>query len=853
MKKVTALLLVSILMLASCASPQESRAYSPVDFPDRGLEAAVRAEIGRPQGPIYYGDVESITRLDASGRNIRRLDGIHQLSKLEELILRDNLISDLEPLIGNKLLSILDLRNNYVADIGPLAGLDRLQQLDLRDNLVADVSPLTELTSLIELNLRGNRISDITPLSRLVLLQQLNLRENNVEDIESLAEMVQLRDLNLRYNRVKDIDPLAELERLTVRLLLEGNPIRDYRPVRSYYADIEDKDFQLEVTDPEFSILGGYFDRGFDLELTTAQPAAEIYYTLDGSEPNPGRPGTFRYQQPLAIVDRSSEPNIISVIRTTHHDWPGPPQERVFKATVVRARTYLDGQPAGDIITHTYFVHPDMAEKYTLPLISIVTPAPGLFDEKTGIYVPGERYREGNIRTGNFYGRGMNWERAAHMEFFEPDGILAFSQNIGIRIHGGITRYWPQKSLRLYARSDYGQSAFEYQVFPDLEQSTFKRLLLRQSGNDMRRTLFRDAVSQSLLEDTLLDLQAYRPALVFINGEYWGIHNIRERQDKHYLGLKYGFDPERVTILDFESSIGDGSREGRQHYLDMIEYIRRNDISRMEHYRHVQTMMDTDNFIDYQVAQIYFANTDWPWNNISRWRYNTDNYQPDAPYGMDGRWRWLVYDTDYGLGLATEPDHNTLHWAAHRSGWANFLLNSLLENVEFRHQFINRFADMLNSNFLPETVLAAIDEKEAALLPEIHEHYRRWPYNNYNRWQRWVGVMRDFVKVRPFHVRSHIVNYFSLPGQAQLTVNISGRGTVLINTLEIAGEDIQWKGIYFQGVPLPVNVRAAEGYRFAGWKELYPDMGVATEVMLTGNRTLTALFVALPLGLAPAR
>ena len=149
-------------------------------------------------------------------------------------------------------------------------------------------------------------------------------------------------------------------------------------------------------------------------------------------------------------------------------------------------------------------------------------------------------------REGNFTQRGREWEREAYIEYFDG-GEAKFSQNLGIRIHGGATRTYPQKSIRLYARGEYGQEFIEYPIFGNkkiMEEGNvadkFKTLLLRNGGNDGQSTIFRDALMQSLVEHTSLDIQAYKPVIVFLNGEYWGIHNIRERFDRHYFEQYYG-------------------------------------------------------------------------------------------------------------------------------------------------------------------------------------------------------------------------------------------------------------------------------------------------------------------------
>ena len=836
------LVLIMLLVIIAGGTLGCSNPNGDYTFEDPVLETLLRQSLDLREGPLSQEDLLTVTHLDGEGLNIQSLKGIDQLRNLESLNLRDNKIVDLEPLARLSMLRELDLRSNLIHEVQSLDRLFSLQELDLRGNLISDISGLSGLVRLTSLNLRDNMISDIYPLTNLVLLRELNIRENSIVDLASLASMSALEDLNCRDNYIVDISPLGGLRNLTRRLYLDRNPISDFRPLEEIYHGIAEKDFAVEL---EFSLPGGVYAEAVEVEIYTFVDQGIIYYTLDGSEPDPiaNASNTRKYQEPLVITQRM-EPNLLSTIQTTYHHWQGPPRGPVFKATPLRAKLFTHDQPIGHSVAHSYFVSNPLVD-YSLPVISLTTNAENMFDPKIGIYVPGDRYREDNVRTGNSFGRGNTWERLAHMEFYEADGTLAFQQEIGIRIHGGITRAWPQKSLRLYARSEYGQSTFDYPVFPDQSRDSFKRLLLRSSGNDMRLSFFRDALAQSLLvETTNLDLQAYRPVIVFLNGEYWGIHNLRERLDDHYLAGKYGVDKDDVVILTVDAAIVDGSPGDQRHYTDMLNFIRRNDITDPDVYAAVNTMMDVENFIDYQIAQIYFDNTDWPFNNIQYWRVKTEQYQPDAPYGLDGRWRWMVYDTDYGFALAEPPDHNTLEWATSRDVPGTFLLRSLLQNPEFESQFINRFADHLNTTFASEHVLKSIQEMKAVLEPEMEEHIHRWPYiSSIRAWERNINVMRDFAYRRPDYVRGHITEVFQLPGTATVTVSVSNTdaGTVRVNSIEPA---LPFTGTYFRQSPVDIVAYPAPGYKFVGWSGTSTDSEQFRWIP-QGNISIEAIFAPL--------
>ncbi len=657
-----------------------------------------------------------------------------------------------------------------------------------------------------------------------------------------------------------------------------------------------------ELLDPvEFSHSGGFYANNIELILSPPDPDVTIIYTMDGSEPDPANIGgqtyqykdryrrnpsdtdgsladaayeSFEYSDPITITDRTEKPNRISRIHTTIDNAITPeyfPSHSIFKGTVIRARAVKTGALQSKEKTNTYFVTPEMRDWYTLPVVSIAMQENYLFGYETGIYVPGIIYDDwrsssddgaGGFSPANYHQRGYEWEHPAHMELFE-DGMTEASlkQRMGVRIHGGISRSFRMKSLRLYARNQYGDNRFYHRIFPDLPYTEYNRLILRNSGNDFDLTLFRDAAIQEVVKHMNFDVQAYRPAIVFINGEYWGIHNFRERYDRHYLSRVYDVEDDRVDILEGNAWVKEGSDV---HYNETINYIETYGLSADEHYEYIKTRIDVENFLDYQVAQIYVGNGDWPGNNIDFWRYQTDTYDPDAPYGKDGRWRWLMYDTDFGFGLFDihPPSDNMLEFATRTDGpdwpnppWSTFLLRSFLENETFRNNFINRFADQINTAFRPERVHNIINNMAEMVEPEIAEQIERWKRPGWgwvSVWENDVNVMRNFVNARPQYMRGHIREYFNIQSEVELTVNVSdpSTGCVYVNSIEISPstpgidpEPYPWTGIYFHNIPVTLKAKAYPGYKFSYWEGYDGDINAAEiELPMTEAAALTAVF-----------
>ncbi|SDB81135.1 Leucine rich repeat-containing protein [Pelagirhabdus alkalitolerans] len=596
----------------------------------------------------------------------------------------------------------------------------------------------------------------------------------------------------------------------------------------------DDDGFDEVLSTPRFSHQGGFYEQSFDLEIESDE-GTEIYYTLDGSEPT---------------EDSKLYDGVLSIEETLSEELP--------KVQTVRAVTRGDSGELSEIATHSYFVGRDVHNRFNFPVISLNTDSDNLFDEEIGIYAE-----------GNYENRGREWEHPMAFELYEPNGVLGISQNLGVRIHGGITRNRDQKSLRFYARGSYDEDDWmHYEFFPSLqaygdsdeEIDAFKRILLRNSGNDHNDLSFRDAFMQSLVEDIgNFAPQASRPAIAFINGEYWGIYNIRERQDEYYLESHYdGVNPDNVTILEEGSADFDkGNPDGQAHYHDMIEYIEQNGLEEDEHYQYIQTLMDVDNYMDYIISQVYLANSDWPHNNIRFWRYLTDEYDPDAVEGRDGRWRWLLYDTDHGFEMYTSDDrrdntrgvvHDTVEWILHPEE-STFLIRHLLENDEFNEEFKSRFIDYLNIHFNTDRVLHQIQQFEALYEDEMGLHLKRWDINHHDvdEWYESIDTLRYFAEERPSIVRSYLDDHFGLGESFELNIEHEQRhkGTVLVNGQDpFMYEDVDydwiWQGIYYESTPIHIEPQAEEGYEFIGWENDEYDKD--EEIVVSSDTLLQPIF-----------
>ncbi|MEZ4910788.1 MAG: CotH kinase family protein [Saprospiraceae bacterium] len=641
---------------------------------------------------------------------------------------------------------------------------------------------------------------------------------------------------------------------------MDGQPLWKYfnYPTPGAKNSTNGYDFLLKPIIP--SMVDGYYTVPIELSFTSLDNGATIRYTTDGSDPDIN---AKVYESPLNLTDRKGVPNIISLIPTNNDPNTGPPLYEgwqpplgeVSKIHSIKVRPFHPDAPPGPISTFTYKINDQGSDQFTLPVISLNTDPDNLFDPESGIYV------EGNHE--NFF---EDWEKPAHITFFEQDGTLAFKDKIAIQLNGNTTRSRPRKSIRVMYKDHIGKSWLDYRLFPDKTTDNYKQFILRNSGNDWDFAVFRDALFQSLAKGLHVETQYYRPVITFINGEYWGIHNIRDKYNDHYLEGKYGFGSEDICIGSDRSNFRWGNSAGLTHYKAMYDFILKNDMSNPVNFGQVMNMIDLESFTDFQITNIFVKNTDWPGNNTLYWRYMQD-FNPDA--GMkDGRWRWMILDTDFGFnlpfqyvpGLSDGPNHNTLSMALASNGpswpnpsWSTLILRKLIANQEFKHHFVNRFCDLLNTRFSVENVQAYIDSFATVLKPEISEHAARWRRpENIDVWMDNVEALTSFASLRPAAQFDHIQSTLNTNNLYTITVDVTApeHGYIKINTIDIhsstmgvSDQPYPWTGKYFSSVPIQIEAISLPGFTFSHWSGIHSGTDPKITIQLNANSTLTAHFV----------
>jgi autotransporter-associated beta strand protein len=625
----------------------------------------------------------------------------------------------------------------------------------------------------------------------------------------------------------------------------------------------------IPLDSPTVSLPGGVYSSGQTVSLSTSLSNGIIRYSLDGSEPTDSSPV---YSEPISLGMGGNNSTQYSWVPTAPagsgiDEWRQP-NGSVARIHVLRARIFQEGR-SSRTITKSYLIDPAGTNRYAFPIVSIASDPANLFNNKRGIYVSGTNTYStdwpntpGAVPSefwANYYQSGSEWERSSSLEFFERNGAQLLEGAVGLRINGNTTRNRPRKALRIYNRNPSGSTTWtNTALFPDRNTRSWSTFLLRASGNDWNQSLFRDALVSAIAAPTGLDRQAARPVVLFLNGEYWGIHNLRERIDEDWIFHNFGLPTDQFAVLEVTSGGANflnptsdnsqpifdfGNTALLSDYKDILARAENNEFSGDSGYAGLNSRVDVANFIDYSAVTIWSGNTDWPGNNVLMWRSLSSALNSNPK--LDGRWRYILKDNDFALGLNFNyvPGYNsnvtqmaqfdTLSYATtpEATTWANNeistrLLRKALENTTFRNQFINRFADLLNTTLSVSAATEKLDEHIAAYQPGVSEHFSRWPTSL--NWSNEVARIRGYLQARPAAVRGHIANKFSLTGMVNLTVSVTNtnQGFVSVNSLKIesstagVGTNIaNWSGTYFMGIPVALQAGARPGYRFSGWSK----------------------------------
>lgn len=574
----------------------------------------------------------------------------------------------------------------------------------------------------------------------------------------------------------------------------------------------------------------GVYEDAFTLTLTSEEDN-EIYYTLDGSNPVTSKT-RIKYENGISISDRSNDENYVSAVDPLLFDsanvaWDAksgtyktgqtaPKKEDVDKGTVVKAVATDAAGSYGTVETNTYFVGTvaqhiqgakESAEAAGIPLsvISISIDYDDLFDYEKGIYVKGKVFDDALAAylaanpslpsdvmedaarrlPANYASKGKDWERGAHIDYFETDGktlACELQQDCGIRIQGNYSRSDLMKSFRLYARADYGKKNFKYPFFADAKDNKgktiekYKKLVLRNGGNyAFYGTKYNDTYWQSLLADLDCETQSSRACVVYIDGEYWGLYVLQQDYDDNYFEITHGVNKDAVVVykasdaaedaeygykLD-EGNLPEGVTETEYFYKDLLEFFATHThLQKEEDYQEFIKLVDPQSVMDYFAVNVWVNNKwDWPGKNWSMWK--TAETDPENKYA-DGRWRFCFYDLDFGgCGGEGEIYTNTMREDNYNSngllgqnlgGPVNpavqcFIL--LMTNENFREDYKTELGELSDTVFEKNRAVEKLNVFQGTYDPLFAQFYKRYNItNDYTYGYAGYNNLKSFVQGR---------------------------------------------------------------------------------------------------------
>lgn len=581
---------------------------------------------------------------------------------------------------------------------------------------------------------------------------------------------------------------------------------------------------QVSLTTPTIQPADHFVKTPTVFRLASSVPG-QVHYTLDGQPPSPSSPAV---------------PNQGEVV--------------VSEPSVLRAQVFQDGQPIGAELIHDVLFTTD----HQLPVITVTTDPANLWDPETGIYTD-----------DNYSNSGPDWERPATLTWHDPvNNTTEFQKQIGLRLHGGGSRALHQKSFRIYFPEN---APLQYQAFPDRDVTQFHTLILRNAGADATQTMMRDVVIHKLADQaTDLETQASRPVVVYLNGQYWGLYHLRERQNREYLQSYYQLPLEELAIVEVPHNVSDTRGQAIAYEGDAendVEVFNAlyTDASRCDvcfDYGPFEQSVDIDNYIDYVAVQFFSANYDWPFGNYRAWRYHAPVSLLTEPAGQDGRFRFLLFDLDVGLGFGS-TDSATIKKAAERGNYDRLIdtkvpFRTAFFDDRFQREYLIRYADLLNTVFSSDNFQATIKTVAAQMESEVPRHTERWgglldKYGNgaplsLEKWQQNVQLLLEYADLRADEMFEITRQQFELkPNRViQLDVTPAGSGTIQLNSIP-ALPSYPWTGQAFEGTPQTMTAQPAPGYRFVEWQGLPRDRkNEANDAQLdfvpTGPLNLTAVF-----------
>jgi hypothetical protein len=533
------------------------------------------------------------------------------------------------------------------------------------------------------------------------------------------------------------------------------------------------------LKEPLFSLQSGVYSSIINVSIVNPNlTVSKLVFTVDGTIPTLNSP---EYDEPIQVIGN----------------------------TVIRAKIFpvdSNGILASNTATATYLI----GVAHTTPILMVNTDEDNLYGQN-----------------GIFDNYNAEWIKPAHAIYLK-EGIghpFLFETRTAMRIDGGAggSRWQPQHSFRLsFAHGALGEKPIEYPLIPDRPNRTkYSDIYLRNGSNQYLILPYKDASQVRMMsEGTENYYSAYRPVSVYVNGQYFGLYEMREKINSEYFEIHDGATKDSLEILSlsyYYNSVLRAIEGDVDNFFSSYESFL--DISPVQndYWNLADQFFDIKHYTDYVISQSWMGNIDWPQNNIKIYRSDKTNM----------RWRFALIDLELALqpnGWSTCTD-NHIRYLLDKDPtipYINIWLRSI-QNEFYRNYFINRFADLMNTSYSNEKIVGTEESFFLSMYPEMDNQYARWgdPNNiqgQMNQFNENHLVFKDELACRNNVIRNNLVSEFDLTKKVniKLAVEPDSSGYVQLNT--IRPENFPWTGVYFDGVPIDLSPIAAPGFEFSHWR-----------------------------------
>ena len=523
---------------------------------------------------------------------------------------------------------------------------------------------------------------------------------------------------------------------------------------------------------PSLDLVGGIFPNAITVNVNNNSTQGGIVrYTLNGQDPD----GTS------TVV---SGPITISA------------------NAVLKVRCFPNGtnRYMSPIEAETYLIN----ESSTIPIVSLTIDDDDLYGAN-----------------GIFDNWWTDWKRQCNIEYFTPDGTKQFESRASVKPDGGAggSRSNPQHSVTVEpANTTFGTGEnIHYPLFPEKPYvNDLQAIYIRNGSNFWNQYHQRDATFMRVMRKSYANSQAYRPANVFLNGQFFGVYELREKANETYFNENYGNHVDSLDLLSVSYWYGGALRTVKgsdSSFFNMINFITTADKSNPNYLSLCDKRLDLKNYTDYIAAELWYGNTDWVYNNVKIARTRS----------TDNKWRFFLQDVEWGLGGWTDYNTNMFDWFQYAIQPNTYydIHSNLMQDSTYRNYFINRYADLMNTTLHQNTYTPIINQMYEELLPEMPRHFALWTgdvpggMNNYtyNR-----DVILGQFNNRNTAVRNQMLTYYNLPNSVNVTLNTIPADAGYIKISTIVPDSLPWTGVYFHGNPVKITAVANPGYTFDHWE-----------------------------------